>query len=83
MNEPKPYEFSTYAPRIDQITSYSGCHGNEDRRVEDDNPYKEYRPLNRVRRTVPAKSFSNLQPNMPGYTGCIADHMKETSPTAG
>ncbi|KAF7256988.1 hypothetical protein EG68_06180 [Paragonimus skrjabini miyazakii] len=83
MNEPRPYEFSTYAPRIDQITSYSGCHGTEDRRVEDDNPYKEYRPLNRVRRTVPGKSFPNLQPNIPGYTGCITDHVKEITPTAG
>ncbi|THD22485.1 hypothetical protein D915_006945 [Fasciola hepatica] len=76
INEPRPYEFSTYAPRIEQIPSYSGCHGTEDCRVEDDNPYKMYRPLTKPRTVVPSRPFINPQQNMVGYTGCVVDHEK-------
>ncbi|TGZ64343.1 hypothetical protein CRM22_006423 [Opisthorchis felineus] len=83
INEDRPYEVCSYAPRIDQIPTYSGCHGTRDKRVEDDNPYKSYKPLNKVRSEVPARASMNLQHNIPGYTGCIVDHVKTVSPTNG
>ncbi|VDP89323.1 unnamed protein product [Echinostoma caproni] len=63
INEPRPYEI--------------GCHGTEDRRVDDDDPYKLYRPLTKVRSVVPSRPFLNPQQNTVGYTGCVVDHVKQ------
>lgn len=76
INEDRPYEFCNHAPRIEQISSYSGCHGTADHRVDDDNPYKMYRPLTKMRSEVPSRPFINPQQNLVGYTGRVIDHEK-------
>ncbi|CAH8466256.1 unnamed protein product [Schistosoma turkestanicum] len=69
INEKRPYEFCSYNLRINQIPGYSGSFGTNEKRVDSDNPYCEYKPLNLVRQNIPQKYVFDLNFNMPGYTG--------------
>ncbi|CAH8526700.1 unnamed protein product [Dicrocoelium dendriticum] len=68
----------SHAPRIDQIPTYSGCHGTDEAHVDDDNPYKPYKPLNKVRREIPSHAFPYMTHHMPGYTGCLSKLSRTT-----
>ncbi|CAL8096247.1 unnamed protein product [Calicophoron daubneyi] len=78
-NESRPYEFCSHSPRIEQIPTYSGSHGTRSRRTADDDPYKPYVPLTKLRTDTPKFAMGNPQQNIPGYTGCVVDHVTGTT----
>nr|CAH8825956.1 unnamed protein product [Trichobilharzia regenti] len=76
INEDRPYEVCSHYPRIDQIPGYSGSFTTNDRRVDSDNPYKEYKSVNLVRQKIPQEYNFDLSFNMSGYTGYQKKEMR-------
>ncbi|CAH8828329.1 unnamed protein product [Trichobilharzia szidati] len=70
------YQACSHYPRIDQIPGYSGSFTTNDRRVDSDNPYKEYKPVSLVRQKIPQEYNFDLSFNMSGYTGYQKKEMR-------
>ncbi|XP_076831252.1 protein SPMIP7 [Brachyhypopomus gauderio] len=67
-NMKKPISFTSPCTKLDQIPLYCGVVGSEDMDSVD-RPEQDFRPLTRLRTTLPPYTPTAHRPTMPGYTG--------------